>query len=140
MAAADQAKFQDGVEKVINAVDQKYLRPIQRKTYLCMAKCFEGNSSRQETENCTTRCPAELQQAQHVLQSELQTLQNRVQRCAAQCQEDIQNLVTPSTQGDSRQMAKLQENLNKCVSGCMNDSCKQLKPVQNRIEQKLKQI
>lgn len=71
------------VDQLIDEVDKKHLRDIQRKMFLCSAQCCEDKrSGREAVESCVDRCNTGMKRAQSLLENELGSLQNQLSRCS----------------------------------------------------------
>lgn len=55
-----------------------------------MAQCCDGDGSQQALQQCFAKCGGPLEQATQLYQAETQRFQQKVQRCAATCQDDAQ--------------------------------------------------
>ena len=82
-----QQKLQSAVEKMLDSIDKKHLRPMQKKSYLQMASCFDNNSASQsQLQSCVEKSALSIQNAQNVIQNEMNGFQGRLQRCVQSCQ------------------------------------------------------
>lgn len=89
----------------------------QANSHLCAAKCCENLAvSKDEVQQCMNQCFVPLQQIQEYLGKELNGFQDRLGRCAQQCQDKIQDNVSPNT--TQSELSKYQEELNTCVDQC----------------------
>lgn len=63
----------------------------------CAAKCCENtDSSLERVQHCVDTCGSNLQQAQNYVQREIETFQNRLQRCVMECNDDIRDKMGPN--------------------------------------------
>uniref|UniRef100_A0A1I7XK11 Integrin_alpha2 domain-containing protein n=1 Tax=Heterorhabditis bacteriophora TaxID=37862 RepID=A0A1I7XK11_HETBA len=90
---ATQLKVKTAVDEMINEIDRKHLRDMQKNMFLCSAKCCENkNSSRELVENCVEKCNIGMKNAQRTLEKELGGLQDQLSRCAMTCYDrQVQN-------------------------------------------------
>ncbi|XP_064630932.1 protein FAM136A-like [Lineus longissimus] len=112
-----QSRVQTSVNKMLNALDKEHLRNIQAQMYKCSLKCCENDSyGMEDVQRCLDRCSQPTQQAQTYVQGELQNYQDRLQRCALECQDKIRDKVTPST--TEADMMKYRGEMEGCVRKC----------------------
>merc|ERR1712122_471195 len=97
-----QARVQDAVTSMVNSLDRTHIRKIQHGMYQCSMKCCENeSSSMEEVQHCLDRCSQPVTHAQSYFQQELSTFQNRLQRCAMDCQDQVRDkLPANATESD----------------------------------------
>ncbi|CAH0516283.1 unnamed protein product [Peronospora belbahrii] len=94
-------KLQEAVTSMLDRLDRKILRDMQSDSYLCAAKVFENkNWSSEQLDAAVERCQLPTKQVNQFMQQEMQSLQNRVQRCAQDCQDKARDLL-PASGGPS---------------------------------------
>ncbi|CAD6198545.1 unnamed protein product [Caenorhabditis auriculariae] len=87
---ATQTKVKTAVDGMIDDIDRKYLRDMQKSMFLCSAKCCDNKSSNREiVENCVERCNDGMKKAQKTLEKELGGLQDQLSRCAMTCYDKL---------------------------------------------------
>ncbi|XP_067038332.1 protein FAM136A-like [Acropora muricata] len=118
-ASPAQTRVKQEVEKSIENLEKDHLRGLQAKSHLCAAKCCNNlAASKEEVQQCMNHCFTPIQQIQEYIGKELTGFQDRLSRCAQQCQDRIQDNVEPNTtQSD---LEKYQAELNICVDKCCN--------------------
>ncbi|KAJ1447898.1 hypothetical protein M885DRAFT_541148 [Pelagophyceae sp. CCMP2097] len=89
--AADQAALQRSVDEMLVEVDNKHLRPLRKTCFLAMAKCCDSTKTRETFNDCVQRAGVPEERAGAAVQQELQNFQQRIQRAAAQCQDDTKD-------------------------------------------------
>lgn len=63
----------------------------------CAARCCDdGNVSLDRVQQCVENCSKPLQVSQDYVQSEIQSFQNRLQRCVMECNDDIKLKMGPN--------------------------------------------
>ena len=127
------------VDDLVDDLDKKYFRDMQRKVYLCSADCCTKTDSRQKIESCVDLCNKPLQKVQGVLEQELGTLQQQLSRCAMTAYDKIVQQLgpDPSKYTDS-QMKTFNEKLDKGVNACADDHLKLIPQIKTRIINSLK--
>ncbi|KAH7722623.1 hypothetical protein AAVH_09874 [Aphelenchoides avenae] len=135
-----QKRMKASVDELIDEVDKKYLRDIQRKMFLCSANCCEDKrSGRDQVENCVDRCNAGMKRAQSLLENELGNLQTQLSRCSMTCYDKLMQQMGPDPNKYSEsQMMAFNEKLDKCVAVCADDHIKLLPKIKDRIVASLK--
>ncbi|XP_050396135.1 protein FAM136A [Patella vulgata] len=112
-----QTRVQKSVNSMINTLDKECLRKMQYDMYQCSSKCCQNNSySLDQVQNCIEKCSTKVTSAQTYIQNELQMFQDRLQRCAMGCQDQIRDKVGPNT--SENDMNKHKTELEKCVLKC----------------------
>lgn len=65
--------------------------------HLCAAKCCENTEvSLDRVQQCVEKCSVPLHTAQNYVQKELETLQQRLQRCVMECNDVIRDKMGPN--------------------------------------------
>ncbi|CAG5134759.1 unnamed protein product [Candidula unifasciata] len=85
--------------------------------YSCSAKCCENRSaSLDEVQRCIDNCSTAVNRAQTYLQNEIELFQNRLQRCAMSCQDNVRDALP--VKPTDKDVANGRANLEKCVIEC----------------------
>ena len=112
--------LQTAVDAMILSLEQNRMRPMQKKTYLAMAACYDSkNSSPQQINACLQNCSQAVQLSQQVIQNEMNQFQNRLQRCAADCDDSIRDKFPDLS--DQSKMDKAQGQMNSCLNTCAGE-------------------
>ncbi|CEG47033.1 Uncharacterized conserved protein [Plasmopara halstedii] len=134
-------KLQDAVDKMVDRLDRTLLRGIQRDGYLCAAKVFENNTwSSEQLAAAVERCQMPSQQLNQFLQQEMQNFQNRIQRCAQDCQDKAQDALSAGGNPSEKQIKRAQEDMDACVSRCVDSHISLLPNVSARFEKAVTQV
>uniref|UniRef100_A0A0M3IQB9 Protein FAM136A n=2 Tax=Ascaris TaxID=6251 RepID=A0A0M3IQB9_ASCLU len=136
---ATQKRMKKAVDEMIDEIDRKYLRDVQKKMFLCSSKCCDDKTlSREDVESCVDRCNTTMKGAQTTLERELGELQGQLSRCAMTCYDRLVQKYgpDPNKYGDA-QMMSFNEQLEKCVSGCADDHIKLLPKIKQRFADSL---
>ncbi|XP_073239690.1 protein FAM136A-like [Porites lutea] len=137
--SAAQTRVKEEVEKSIEKLERDQLRGLQAKSHLCAAKCCENPSaSKDEVQQCMNQCFAPIQQIQEYIGKELNGFQDRLGRCAQQCQDKIQDNVDPTT--TQSELTKYQAELNKCVDQCCISHSELVPKMFERMKKVLSQV
>ena len=98
-----QNRVQSAVTGLLEKLDQEYLRKMQGDMYRCNAKCCDDAAMpMHQVQRCLETCNAPLTSSQKYVEEEINHFQNRLQRCAYQCQDQVRDKVTPSTTEQER--------------------------------------
>ncbi|XP_071949010.1 protein FAM136A-like [Antedon mediterranea] len=117
MAEQVQARVEKAVGDLVKELDTQHIRKMQGNMYRCSAKCCDNtSSSMEEAQRCIERCSQPLQQAQNTIQHELQDYQERLQRCAIQCQDDVKDRLSPGA--SQQQVDALRGEIEGCLVKC----------------------
>lgn len=111
-----QSRIQHAVEKMISALDKEVLRKMQTDMYKCSAKCCETLDTMEDVQRCVENCSQSLNRAQSVIGQELQTYQDRLQRCTMDCQDVVRDKM--SKNASESEMAKHRRDIEQCVVKC----------------------
>lgn len=130
------SRMQQAVEGVIGELERSSLRPLQREGFVCSAHCCENASfSHQQVQQCVQQCSVKAQQAESVLSQELKGFQERLQRCAMQCRDRVQDRVpADGRQMAPHEMAVLQAEVETCSNKCVDEQIALLPRLKKRVE------
>ncbi|GMF23436.1 unnamed protein product [Phytophthora lilii] len=134
-------KLQEAVTRMVDRLDRPILRGMQRDGYLCAAKVFENKSwSSEQLAAAVERCQMPTQQINQFMQQEMQNFQNRIQRCAQDCQDKAQDALPAGGSPSEKQIARAQQDMDKCVGRCVDSHISLLPNISSRIEQAVAQL
>ncbi|CAI5742548.1 unnamed protein product [Hyaloperonospora brassicae] len=137
---ADQ-QLQEAVAAMVDRLDRRFLRALQRDGYLCAAKAFEHTDwSSEQLTAAVERCQRPTQQLNQLMQQEMQHFQSRVQRCAQDCQDRAQDALPARGTPSDAQVARAQKDMDTCVRRCVDTHVGLLPNLSARIEQAVTQI
>ena len=136
-----QQRLQSNVDMMIGNIEISKLRPLQRKTHLCIADCY-GNTSKSQDQiyRCVDECSAAAKISQSIIQREISSFQNRLQRCTQACQDDFDDEITPDLRANTRRVEAAQKKAQNCASRCVDRGLALLKSVQAKIENDIDQL
>ncbi|CAJ0946613.1 unnamed protein product, partial [Mesorhabditis belari] len=130
-----QQKVKRAVDSMMDEIDKKHLREMQKRMFECSAKCCSNqHSSREVIENCVDTCNGGMRKAQGQLEMELGTLQAQLSRCAMSCYDDLTKQFGPDTSKyTERQTQEFNERLDRCVAKCADEHVSLLPKIQERF-------
>jgi hypothetical protein len=124
-------EVQHRVSKAVNdlytKLDVGHIRRIQRKAYLCSARCCESQDVRESVERCLELCAAPTVQAQKYVSEEMQRFQERLQRCVLSC-------------GDKFEKPSDKVELERCVVRCGDEHIELLSSMFKRMNENLEKL
>ncbi|OQR81508.1 hypothetical protein THRCLA_23354 [Thraustotheca clavata] len=127
------------VGEMMDKLERSLFRPMQRKSYEDVVKCFDNkNCSSEQLQHCIDRCQAPMQQVQNYVSQEIQQFQNRLQRAARECQDQAQDNL-PRNPSES-QIAAAQASMDTCINTCVKNHIKLLPTIKKRIEDTVSSI
>jgi len=85
----------------------------------CAAACCENrDSSLEKVQRCVENCSVTLNWAQNYVQKELELLQNKLQRCVTDCNDDIR--VQMGANPTENEVEKFTNIFEKCATKCVD--------------------
>lgn len=103
----------------------------------CAAACCDDmNSSKESVQNCVKNCQSDVVAAQNYVQRELSNFENKLQRCAMDCQDKVREKVTPDTKPD--QMEKFGKLFEDCAFNCVDSHVHSMSSLTTRMKNSLK--
>lgn len=123
---------------MVNELDKRHLRPLQKQSYQCMAKCCDTADDTGALQSCCHDCERKVQLAEKTVQLQLNDFQARLQRCIQRCQ-DVAQESLPNNPKDS-DVSKAQERLAVCAGDCASSSEQQIPKLQRGIADRLSSI
>lgn len=96
-----------------------------------MSQCYaDKNAGGQQIENCLNQQASFIQAAQHIIQSEINSIQDRLNRCTLACQDEIRDRFP----GDKVNSTAAQQAMMSCASNCVDKHIALLKSIQPKLE------
>jgi replicative superfamily II helicase len=133
MSEADQLRLQTAATAMISELESSVLYPLQKKSYLCSAGCFDKIVSSESLQHCVQSCQQAPQYASQVVQNEVNDFQQRIQRAMMVCQDKGQDIYK-----SSNDEGKARSTMEKCGVGVVDEHIKMLKTVDKTIRAGLK--
>lgn len=131
-------KAQQEIAKFADQASNMYGRPLLKKTFECSLSCVENTSTTSEQLNgCIRHCQTHANEFEQGMNSEIEQISNRVQRCGMDCQDKARDEVTRRGVPREESSAVLQEIMSQCLVGCYSSVGKELIPAaKTRMDQK----
>jgi hypothetical protein len=130
-----QKRVQSSIDAMVGRVNKDRVRPLQKQTYLNMARCFDStDASDQVIDNCMKREAHVVEIAQQIMQQEVGQFSNRIQRCVHECEDTARDAFSSQDVSDPRVQEKAQKMMLKCSSACADKHIAMLKSIQGRLE------
>ncbi len=86
-----------------------------------MANCFDNTQApHSQISHCQEKCAARSERLQTAVQSEINSLQERVQSCAAACQDEAKDSLPVGTDPGDAKFEKAQKGMDRCVTACVD--------------------
>ncbi|XP_015597668.1 protein FAM136A-like [Cephus cinctus] len=136
MVEQQRKRIEDTMTKMVEEIDRTYLRKMQGEMHLCAAKCCSnGTQSVQSVHSCVEQCSTTLNKAQQYVQGELERVQNRLQRCVMECNDNIRTEMGPNPTQD--EVNKFSEQFEKCATKCVDTYCDLLPSLEKTMKKVL---
>ncbi|KAF2896379.1 hypothetical protein ILUMI_09794 [Ignelater luminosus] len=119
MVERQKQRIEQEMTKMIDELDRNYLRKMQADMHRCAARCCDNSDlSLERVQQCVDTCSTPLNKAQNYVQKEIEHLQNRLQRCVMQCNDDIKDKMGPTpSESDVDKYSLMFEN---CAISCVD--------------------
>eukprot|EP01041_Mallomonas_annulata_P011584 gene11584-24225_t len=136
-----QERLQSSVTKVMKQLEQSKVRPLQKKTYLCMAGCVESSSTPDHVvNNCIENCSTVVNAVNEIISQEMNSFQNRIQRCSMSCQDEFNDKITPDMRENPKKLEQARKQSMGCLNSCVNKHIDLLKSIQGKLEQEIDHV
>ncbi|KAK9875355.1 hypothetical protein WA026_007753 [Henosepilachna vigintioctopunctata] len=119
MVEEQRQRIEQEMTKMINDLDLHYLRKMQADMHRCAAKCCDNDKiSLEGVQKCVDNCSVNLNWTQNYVQTQLTQLQNKLQRCVMDCNDDIKVKMGPKpSDSEVEKFTALFEN---CAKNCVD--------------------
>ena len=120
-SSPEMRQLQDDMEKLQDNMIDKIFRPLMKDAFSCAAKCCITAKSR-DLNNCANDCQKKMPMMQQIVQQEMQTFQQRLQRCQMNCNEEAQDKVSMADMSMLSDSARdqLQNQVMQCNNKCFS--------------------
>ena len=123
---------------MVGILDKQSLRPLQKESYTCMAKCCDTAATPAELQQCCASCETLVRTAEQAVQVSMADFQNRLQRGIQRCQDKAQEMLSASP--SQKEVDKAQEFMANCAADVAQDYQKQIPKLQTQIIETLKKL
>ncbi|KDR11476.1 protein FAM136A-like [Zootermopsis nevadensis] len=119
MVEEQRTRVEEAMTRMVNEVDKLHLRKMQADMHRCAANCCDNNDlSIERVHQCVENCSVSLNKAQKYVQNEFEHLQNRLQRCIMQCNDDIRDKMGPNP--TDAEVSRYSQDFEKCAVKCVD--------------------
>uniref|UniRef100_A0A1X7UWJ5 Protein FAM136A n=1 Tax=Amphimedon queenslandica TaxID=400682 RepID=A0A1X7UWJ5_AMPQE len=134
---AAEKKISCAMEKELESIDKDYIRPIQVNAFQCCAKCCQDRSvSHMILQNCLQNCMRPVSELEERIKQEVDSIQDRLTRCAQQCQDKAMDSLSSNPTVEERERAhKIGQD---CLLGCADTHIPLINKMFTRLRQQLK--
>ncbi|VDL95543.1 unnamed protein product [Schistocephalus solidus] len=134
-----QNQYSNAINKSLSDLDVRFLRKMQSLYFGCGKKCCDNTSwTTEEVQSCVEKCEKPVSAAQKLIQSELTTLQERLQTCLRECSHRAYDKMRSDDISDAQRMVLQKEGL-ACTKQCIDDQINTSLPlVIGRVADQLK--
>ncbi|XP_014489342.1 PREDICTED: protein FAM136A-like [Dinoponera quadriceps] len=133
---AQKKRVEDNVTRLVEEIDKSVLRKMQRDMHRCAASCCENETyTAQKVQNCVENCTTTLHKAQQYVQGEFDRVQNRLQRCIMECNDDIRDKMGPNP--TQTEIDRYSEQFERCGTKCVDSYCDLLPSLENTMKRVL---
>ncbi|CRL07567.1 CLUMA_CG020532, isoform A [Clunio marinus] len=125
MINAQRQRVEQELTTLVDNLDKSYLRRMQSDMHQCASKCCEDTQSSMDTiQRCIERCSQPVNKAQRYVQSELERVQGRLQRCVMDCNDNIKDRMP--TNPSETEVAKFTTEFERCAIKCVDGTVETL--------------
>ncbi|CAH1117232.1 unnamed protein product [Phaedon cochleariae] len=119
MVEQQRQRIEQEMTKMINELDLEYLRKMQADMHRCAARCCDNRDvSLERVQSCVENCSVKINWAQSYVQGELQQLQNKLQRCVMDCNDDVRVKMGPNP--NESEVERFTAIFEKCATKCVD--------------------
>lgn len=143
MVEEQRQRIEQEMTKMVNELDLQYLRKMQADMHRCAAKCCDNTQlSLEGVQKCVDNCSTKFTWTQNYVQNNFQQLQNKLQRCVMDCNDEIKVKMGPNpSDSEIEKFTSLFENCaKKCVDTQINYMPSLLKKMKGDIANNIKDV
>uniref|UniRef100_A0A1B6MAW5 Protein FAM136A n=1 Tax=Graphocephala atropunctata TaxID=36148 RepID=A0A1B6MAW5_9HEMI len=136
MAEQKREEAVQAIEKHVENIDKMFLRVLQKEMYDCSSKCCDNKTaSIKEINFCIDKCSTKLNDSHNYCTTQLNSYQNRLQRCVSQCNDEAKDkLGARPTDAEVEAASKMFEN---CACSCIDKHIEQLPQFVKKLQEVL---
>ncbi|KAL4230188.1 hypothetical protein ACF0H5_010573 [Mactra antiquata] len=132
-------RVQNEATKMFNGIEKDVLRKMMKGMHTCSAKCCDNTSlSSNEFQRCLETCSEPLMRVNNYLDQEVKNFQNRLNRCAMDCQDVSRDKLTANMSATDQ--LKVKQEFETCVGKCGDETVKKIPELDKRLRESLKQM
>ncbi|XP_032683243.1 protein FAM136A-like [Odontomachus brunneus] len=136
MVEQQRKRVEDHMTKIVEEIDKSILRKMQRDMHRCAASCCENETyTIHKVHNCVENCSTSLHKAQQYVQGEFDRVQNRLQRCIMECNDNIKDKVGPNP--TQTEVDRYGDEFEKCATKCVDSYCELLPSLEKTMKKVL---
>ncbi|XP_056638971.1 protein FAM136A-like [Diorhabda carinulata] len=133
MVEIQRQRIEQEMTKLLNDLDLHYLRKMQADMHRCAAVCCENKeASLEKVQKCVESCSVRINWAQSYVQTEMDHLQNKLQRCVMECNDDVKLKMGPNP-SDS-EVQKFTALFETCATKCVDTQVEYIPSLLNRMK------
>ncbi|XP_030744953.1 protein FAM136A-like [Sitophilus oryzae] len=133
MVEQQRQRIEQEMTKMINELDLQYLRKMQADMHRCAATCCDNKVvSLEGVQKCVENCSVSLSWAQNYVQRELEGLQNKLQRCVMDCNDEVKVKIGPNPK--ESEMDKFAKIFEDCATKCVDKQINYMPSLLKRIK------
>ncbi|XP_028155647.1 protein FAM136A [Diabrotica virgifera virgifera] len=133
MVEQQRQRIEQEMTKLINELDLQYLRKMQADMHRCAATCCDNrDGSLEQVQKCVERCSTKIHWAQSYVQTEMDHLQNKLQRCVLDCNDDIKLKMGPNP--TDSEVQKFTAQFETCATKCVDSQVEYIPSLLKRMK------
>lgn len=126
-------RVQTEATKIFTDLDKDVLRKMQGDMHRCSANCCENKTaSIDDVQRCIESCAGPLTRAQTYMQQEVENFQERLNRCAMDCQDKVRDKLTADI--SETQKLQLRQEMEACVKKCADEHIRKLPELHKKLK------
>lgn len=119
--------------KMLDDVDRQVMRPVQKASYTCSAKCCDTAKDTEALGACIDACHTKSEKARSIVQAQINDFTQRLQRCMQGCQDQAKNSL-PAIMASEADYNKANKIMQDCASKCATDYQTQVPKMYQQIK------
>ncbi|XP_023017498.1 protein FAM136A [Leptinotarsa decemlineata] len=133
MVERQRQRIEQEMTKMINDLDMEYLRKMQADMHRCAAACCDNKEvSLERVQRCVENCSSKINWAQSYVQTELENLQNKLQRCVMDCNDDVRVKMGPNP--SESEVDKFTTLFETCATKCVDKQLEYMPSLLKRMK------
>ncbi|GBG27633.1 Protein FAM136A [Hondaea fermentalgiana] len=134
-------RVQQAVGDLLESLEKQRIRPMRKEAFLCSAKCCDSAVGNEQLQNCVQECQRKTAQTESIISQELETFQQRLQRCAMGCNDRAQDQIPADPNAQTPELInRLQKEAEACANKCVDTNLASLNKIGERVNQAVKHM